>query len=102
MERPEQRLLGIWESEPSRLLGGDVHERISMVFKPDSKLIYTVHLNEKDQIIILEYDVRDGKILTNQPSHPQEETTAFSFTDDGKLILTYQDNQSIFTKLAEA
>ena len=92
MECNDRRLLGKWSSEPGS------GECTTLDFKEGGCLEYTICGAQKDQKIFLTYRVEDNKIITDQPSHPQEERTPFELTDDGKLVLTYGDQRSIYKR----
>jgi len=43
--------------------------------------------------MILTYRIEGDTIISDQPSHPREEKTKFSFTPEGKLVLIYGKNE---------
>ena len=89
MELNDRSLLGKWSSEP----GSD--EVTTLEFKEDGQLEYTIYSTDKDQKIFLTYRVENNTLVTDQPSHPREERTPFTFTEDGKLALIYGDQRSL-------
>jgi hypothetical protein len=74
----DERFLGKWELVKSDG-DTDVGERVTMTFTGDGKLVYVVHQRDSDQIMNLVFKVVGNYPITNQVSHPQEETTMFSF-----------------------
>lgn len=88
----ERSLLGKWFSEPG---GG---EDTTLEFKEDGRLDYTIHGVEKDQKIFLTYRIENNILITDQPSHPREEHTPFVFTEDGKLVLIYENQRSLYIR----
>lgn len=48
-----------------------------MEFREDGQLIYTIHSNEKDEIILMIYEVDGDLLITDQPSSPNREVTKF-------------------------
>jgi hypothetical protein len=83
-------LVGKWVSDPedsARQLFG----ALTLDFLPDGRLIYTIHRNTKTgkpRVLRLLYSVDDGILATGTRSGSWQERTPFSFTSDGKLILT--------------
>ena len=59
---------------------------VLLEFDEDGNLIYGV---ETDQIIKLRYQIDGDTIITDQPSAPQTERTAFSLSDDRELTLAF-------------
>lgn len=60
----------------------DVGEGVTMTFTDDGKLVYVIHQRDSGQIMNLVFGVVGNYLVTNQVSHPQEETTMFSFDAD--------------------
>jgi hypothetical protein len=82
-------LVGAWvmDETDTRALAdlGDV----LLEFGKGGWLIYTIRGQDKDQIIKLRYRIEGSTIVTDQPSAPQVERTAFSLSDDGLLTLAF-------------
>lgn len=93
MEFNDRSLLGTWSSAPGS------SEDTTLEFKEDGRLDYTIHGTEKDQKIFLTYRVENNTLVTDQPSHPREERTPFVFTEDGKLVLIYGDQRSLYIRV---
>lgn len=74
-------LVGTWlldeADERARADLGDV----LLEFDEDGNLIYVMRGDETDQIIKLRYEIDGDTIITDQPSAPQTERTAFSLED---------------------
>lgn len=62
---------------------------VLLEFRDDGSLRYTIRSGEKSQIILLHYEIDGETLVTDQPSAPRVERTAFSFSDDGALVLFY-------------
>jgi hypothetical protein len=62
---------------------------VEFEFKEDGGLTYTIHAEGKDQIIELRYQIDGATIVTDQPSAPRVERTAFSLSEDGALTLVF-------------
>lgn len=88
----DRRLLGKWSRESGDSDGANT----TLEFKEDGQLDYTIHGAEKDLKIFLTYWVENNILITDQPSHPHEERTPFVFTEDGKLVLIYGDQRSLY------
>ena len=92
MEINDRSLLGRWLSAPGSA------EKTSLEFREDGHLDYTIRSDEKDQKIFLTYRVENNTLITDQPSHPNEERTPFMLTEDGKLVLVYGDQRSLYIR----
>lgn len=83
-------LIGTWvlaeADDSARADLGDVLLR----FDEDGNLIYVVRGEETDQIIKLRYRINGDTIITDQPSAPQTECTAFSLSKDRELTLAFR------------
>lgn len=91
-------LLGDWISDIEDVKSSLESEKQKLEFTEDGRLIYTIISENKDQKVFLTYRVEDHILITNQPSHPREERTRFSFTPDGKLVLVYGDYKSTYVR----
>jgi hypothetical protein len=82
-------LIGTWEADEtdSRALAdfGDV----LLDFQDNGELLYAIRGAEKAQLMLLHYHVEGTTIITDQPSAPRVEHTAFSLSDDGVLTLAF-------------
>jgi exopolysaccharide biosynthesis protein len=91
-------LIGSWVTDPSDIELGKVSEKSRLEFTEDGQLIYTIIGEDKDQKIFLTFQVKNGVLITDQPSHPREEETRFLLTPDGKLVLMYGDQKSTYVR----
>jgi hypothetical protein len=74
-------------------------ESVSMDFRPDGSLEYSIDLGDRLQIMNLTYAVEGDFIVSNQPSSPQEERTKFSLGADGRLELDYGGVRSWYERV---
>ena len=94
---PDERFLGEWQLVKQE--GDmDVGEGVTMTFTDDGKLVYVIHQTDSKQIMNLVFRVDGDRLVTNQPSHPREETTKFSFDSEGNLILDYDGSKTWFAR----
>ena len=93
----DERFLGKWQLVKSEG-ETDVGEGVTITFTDDGKLVYVIHQRDSDQIMNLVFRVAGNYLVTNQVSHPQEETTMFSFDADGNLILDYAGGKTWFAR----
>ncbi|MGH6712655.1 MAG: hypothetical protein ACREEK_27305 [Bradyrhizobium sp.] len=91
-------LVGTWivKDTDKRTLAdlGDV----VLEFQENGGLIYTVRGSTKDQIINLRYKIEGFTLITDQPSAPRVERTAFAISDDGVLTLAFDGVPYQFTR----
>jgi hypothetical protein len=85
-------LLGTWKmmrSEPPQT------EDVRMIFHPDGRLVYEIHLQDRIQMMNLTYRISENVIISDQPSHPKEEQTRFAFEDNGStLVLEFANSKA--------
>jgi hypothetical protein len=81
------QLVGSWRTDPSDASSLREYGDVSLRFEKGGKLVYTVHLPNREQIMHLTYRVDGNWLVTNQPSSPREERTEFCFTSDGRLAV---------------
>jgi hypothetical protein len=84
------RLLGTWRTDPDDTWSQREYGDVTLLFEPEGRLVYTIHLPTKDQIMLLTYRVEGMLLLTNQPSSPREERAEFYFTPEGRLAVKNQ------------
>lgn len=95
-----KQLIGTWTSDPLDIESQEAFGNSTLEFREDGQLVYTIHGEAKDQIILLTYRVENNILVTNQPSFPREEKTAISFGDEGELILVYADQTTVYRKVS--
>jgi len=80
-------LIGTWKSDPGDIAGLNACGNVTLEFRADGNLLYIVHEPDRDQVMRLTFRVQAGFIITDQPSKPHPEKTAYELTQDGGLIL---------------
>ncbi len=96
--RSQQDLLGRWVTDPADTEALKRFGSVTIEFCSDGRLVYTAHQQGVDQVILLTYRVEGGVLLTNQPSHPREEETVYSISDEGKLCLLFGGVESVYVR----
>ena len=85
-------------SDPEDQEGVREFGRATLEFEEDGQLTYTVHATGKDQKMFLTFRVESGVLVTNQPSSPREERTAYSISPKGQLTLWFGGHRSIYVR----
>ena len=67
-----------------------------MTFTKDGKLIYDIFEGNKQQRMNMVYKVQDNTIISDQPSHPQEQRTKYKIENSNKLILDFEGEKTVF------
>lgn len=93
-------LLGRWTTDPTDTEAIEEYGRTTVVFSDDGSLTYIIHGEGRDQVIIMKYRVDDGVLVTDQPSQPGEERTAFTITPDVKLVLEFGGISSRYVRVS--
>jgi len=94
----EEQLLGKWVSDPEDKEGRREFGTVTLEFRENGELTYSIRGHEKEQRIFLTYAVEDGMIVTDQPSQPHQERTAYSLTSDGRLTLWFGGQRSVYVR----
>jgi hypothetical protein len=93
-------LLGDWVIAPDDFNSLENLGNVLLCFRKDGILSYTILDSEKNETIILIYEVKDKMIITCQPSHPRKEETHFEI-ENGRLKLEFNGIPSWFVRLDE-
>lgn len=91
-------ILGRWILDPTDVYSFEIYGNISMEFKEDGGLIYIIHSDEKDEIILMTYEISNDLLITDQPSSPNREETKFAIRSDAKLELFFGGVKSVFVR----
>lgn len=70
-----------------------------MRFSDDQNLVYAVESGDRWQLLLLTYWIAGKQIVSNQSSQPHYERTAFRFIGSGELVLSYDDGDTVFTRI---
>ena len=76
----------------------DVEDGVEMVIDPDGRIVYVLHRGTKKQIINLTFRLEKDLIISDQPSHPEEQATKVTF-DSGYLLFDYEDSKAWFERV---
>lgn len=92
------RLYGKWNL--TRAEGDlDLGKGVTMELRRNGSLDYCIDAGNKMQIMKLTFRVEGNMIFTDQPSAPSEQKTAFSFNEEGHLVLDYGASKAWVEKL---
>jgi hypothetical protein len=91
-------LVGAWVVDETDALTLERWGNVVLEFDESGGLSYTIRGDDKDEIIILRYQVEGSALITDQPSAPKVERTQFSFTPDGVLVLAFGGVPSRFVR----
>ena len=72
---------------------------ITMEFRPDGTLEYSIELADRVQIMKLTYSVSDNVIISNEPLAPVQERTRFTIVADGRLELDHGETRLWFERV---
>jgi hypothetical protein len=98
MQRAE--LIGCWElcsTEPP----ADFGERVQMEFAPSGMLTYAFLEQGSWKVMFLSFRIEGDELVTDQPSAPQEERSAFALCADGRRKLGFGGVESIFERVSD-
>ena len=98
MDIEARKLIGRWTTDPADANAIEKYGRTTLVFGEDFRLAYIIHGDIKDDVIVMTFRIEDSILITDQPSQPGEERTAFTITPEGKLLLNYCGLQSHYVR----
>ena len=81
-------LVGVWKTDPTDNATLEIYGEVTMEFTNDGRLIYTIHEEDREQIILMTYSIEGNRLITDQPSAPSKEETIFRLDRD-ELELDY-------------
>jgi hypothetical protein len=87
MTDEESVLIGTWRTDPNDHWSLDAYGDVSLCFEKEGRLVYSIHLPDRKQIMLLTYWIDGNCLVTDQPSSPRKERTEFFFAPDGRLGL---------------
>ena|ERR1044072_5733060 len=99
-EDSQRELVGRWETDPTDANAINEYGRTTLVFGGDGSLTYIIHVEGKDQVMVMTYRIEDSILITDQPSHPAEERTSFTITPEGDLVLDYGGTKSRYVRVS--
>ena len=95
----DPRLVGEWRADPADAQARAEDGDATITFSTDGSLVYKIDSEASDSIIQMTWRVEDGSLITDQPSEPREERSAYNVTDD-VLTLNFGGIESRWLKAA--
>lgn len=91
-------LVGTWNSDLDDQQTKNSIGKVVMTFTADGQLIYDSYEGDKIQRINLIFTTDGNIIISDQPSHPQEQQTEFKIENNDKLIMGFEGEKTVFTR----
>ena len=88
-------LVGVWHLVHSDALP---QQEAELDIRGNGQMSYSIRDGDKWQIIKLTYQLEGDTLVSNQPSAPREERTAFRVEADGTLLLSFGGERSWFRR----
>ena len=92
-------LLGVWEADENDHATITDLGKVRLNFRADGQLSYAIHAGDRWQVMNLHYHTEGSTLITDQPSAPRIEHTAFSLSNDGVLTLAFDGKPYKFKRL---
>ena len=89
-------LLGVWRVDPADTAALESLGDVSVEFDDAGHLNYLINSEGKVEAILMTYRIEGSTIISDQPSHPNPQRTAFELASDGALILSFGGERSRF------
>jgi hypothetical protein len=93
-------LVGYWKADPADVGAFDEDSLVTLLFSDDGELTYAIQSTGGLQVILLRYRIEGDQLVTDQPSAPREERTAWAIDGAGRLTLTFGGVVSTFIRIA--
>jgi hypothetical protein len=94
----DNNLIGIWNSDETDETTQKTLGKVTMTFTEDGKLIYDIFEGDKQQRMNMVYKIQGDTIISDQPSHPQEQRTKYKIENSNKLILDFEGEKTVFDR----
>jgi hypothetical protein len=94
----DKNLLGTWNSDENDETTQKTLGKVIMTFTKDGKLVYDIVEGVKQQRMNMVYKVQGDTIISDQPSHPQEQKTKYKIESGDKLILDFEGEKTVFKR----
>ena len=94
-------LVGTWRSDQADNQAAELYGDVTLKFMKDGTLLYVIHGHETDQVLRLTFRVESGFIVTDQPSAPRPERTAYELTPGGGLVLRWGGKRSHYLRIEQ-
>jgi hypothetical protein len=91
-------LCGNWVLDESDQRGLAELGDVLLEFEENGNLTYVIRSDDKTQKILMTYEVHGSNLITDQPSAPNRESTAFSFLNDNLMVLEFGDEAYSFRR----
>jgi hypothetical protein len=94
-------LIGVWNSDQSDEATKENTGNVKMTFTEDGKLIYDINTGSKVQRMNLVYKIDGDNIISDQPSHPQKQSSKFKVEDSNRLIIEFEGEKAVFIRASK-
>lgn len=91
-------IVGTWDSDLNDPTTKNNIGNVSITFTEDGRLIYDLHEGKKLQRMYMTYRISEDTIISDQPSHQQEQKTKYKFVNNDNLILEFEGIKSVFVR----
>ena len=97
-KKSDERLLGRWIVDPADTEAVAALGQVSIEFDDRGNLNYIIISEGKSEVALMTYRVDGITIITDQPSHPNEQRTAYVIDEEDKLTLSFGGEPSRFIR----
>ena len=91
-------LVGVWNSDLNDEATKNSIGDVTITFNEDGSLIYDIHEGDKLQRMNMTYRINGDTIISDQPSHRQEQRTKYKLQNNNKLILEFEGTATVFNR----
>jgi len=93
-------LIGTWKSDPNDVITQENYGNVMMEFRGNGELIYTIIEKNKEQKMLMTYEINGSYLITDQSSFPQRVETEFVLdVETGRLELIFDGITSKYIKI---
>ena len=99
--RPEEPLIGRWVSDPEDDESRQVHGLSAVEFAADGSLLTLTNPGGEERLTSERYTVDGDDLVITSESGLLRKRVAYSFTDDGRLVLGLGEGESRYVRLRD-
>jgi hypothetical protein len=93
-----ETLIGIWNSDMNHEATKNSIGNVTITFTKDGSFTYDIYEGDKLQRMNMTYHVVGDVIISDQPSHPNEQKTKYKLETNDKLILEFEGVATVFKR----
>jgi hypothetical protein len=92
-------LIGVWRTDPTDIVMRQAYGDVTIEFFNNGELVYTINESDREQKVLMSFEIKGNLLITDQPSLPQKEITEFELLGQ-TLELNFEGTKSRYIKIS--